>query len=115
MLNLSHTEHTLFRPLPLSLPHHHHHHHFIVGRRPPEALRGAITRHIRAVAGYYRGRCYAWDVVNEALDEDGTYRKSLFYNVLGDEYIRIVKTFEKLIREKPKPGFKRKRKTVAAN
>ncbi|KAL2178007.1 uncharacterized protein P884DRAFT_299272 [Thermothelomyces heterothallicus CBS 202.75] len=30
-------------------------------------------------------------------------------------YDRIVKTFEKLIREKPKPGFKRKRKTVAAN
>ncbi|KAL2168234.1 hypothetical protein VTG60DRAFT_241 [Thermothelomyces hinnuleus] len=56
----------------------------------PEALRGAITRHIRAVAGYYRGRCYAWDVVNEALDEDGTYRTSLFYNVLGDEYIRLA-------------------------
>ncbi|KAL2140344.1 hypothetical protein VTI28DRAFT_3957 [Corynascus sepedonium] len=55
-----------------------------------EALRGAITRHIRAVAGYYRGRCYAWDVVNEALDEDGTYRKSIFYNVLGEEYIKLA-------------------------
>ncbi|KAK3899434.1 glycoside hydrolase [Staphylotrichum tortipilum] len=53
-------------------------------------LSAAITRHIRAVAGYYRGRCYAWDVVNEALDEDGTYRKSLFYNVLGEEYIKLA-------------------------
>jgi endo-1,4-beta-xylanase len=55
-----------------------------------EALTGAITRHIRAVAGYYRGRCYAWDVVNEALDEDGTYRKSVFYQVLGEEYIKLA-------------------------
>lgn len=54
------------------------------------ALRDAITRHIRAVAGYYRGRCYAWDVVNEALDEDGSYRKSVFYNVLGEEYLRLA-------------------------
>ena len=56
----------------------------------PETLTEAITRHIRAVAGYYRGRCYAWDVVNEALDEDGTYRKSVFYNVLGDEYLKLA-------------------------
>jgi endo-1,4-beta-xylanase len=27
-------------------------------------------------------------VVNEALDEDGTYRKSVFYNVLGEEFIK---------------------------
>ena len=55
-----------------------------------EELAEAIERHVRAVAGYYRGRCYAWDVVNEALDEDGSYRQSLFYRVLGEEYIRIA-------------------------
>ena len=54
------------------------------------ALRDAITRHIRGVVGYYRGKCYAWDVVNEALDEDGTYRKSVFYNVLGESYIPLA-------------------------
>ncbi len=54
------------------------------------ALREAMVRHIRGVAGYYRGRCYAWDVVNEALDEDGTYRKSLFFNVLGESYIPLA-------------------------
>ncbi|KAL2268707.1 hypothetical protein VTJ83DRAFT_3553 [Remersonia thermophila] len=54
------------------------------------ALADAIERHIRAVAGYYRGRCHAWDVVNEALDEDGSYRKSVFYRVLGEEYLKLA-------------------------
>ena len=53
-----------------------------------DALRDAITAHITAVAGHWKGRCYAWDVVNEALNEDGTYRESVFYNVLGRDYIR---------------------------
>ena len=55
-----------------------------------DALRDAITRHVRGVVGYYRGQCYAWDVVNEALDEDGSYRQSLFYQVLGEEYIKLA-------------------------
>lgn len=46
-----------------------------------------MTAHITAVAGHWKGRCYAWDVVNEALNDDGTYRTSVFYNVLGPAYI----------------------------
>ncbi len=53
-------------------------------------LRAAIKRHIAGVVGHWKGRCYAWDVVNEALDEDGTYRQSVFYRTLGDEYIRVA-------------------------
>ncbi|KAK3326342.1 glycoside hydrolase superfamily [Apodospora peruviana] len=56
----------------------------------PDSLREAIVRHITNVAGHWKGQCYAWDVVNEALDEDGTYRKSLFYNILGEEYIKLA-------------------------
>ncbi|KAL2262936.1 hypothetical protein VTK26DRAFT_8926 [Humicola hyalothermophila] len=55
-----------------------------------DEMRDVIERHIRAVAGYYKGRCYAWDVVNEGLDEDGSYRKSVFYQVLGEEYFKIA-------------------------
>ncbi|KAB5571861.1 family 10 glycosyl hydrolase [Coniochaeta sp. 2T2.1] len=51
-------------------------------------LLDVITKHITNVAGHWKGRCYAWDVVNEALNEDGTYRQSVFYNVLGEEYIK---------------------------
>ncbi|KAH8902348.1 glycoside hydrolase family 10 protein [Coniochaeta sp. PMI_546] len=53
-----------------------------------DALRDVITAHITNVAGHWKGRCYAWDVVNEALNEDGTYRQSVFYNVLGEDYIK---------------------------
>lgn len=56
----------------------------------PETLRAAMVKHITEVAGYYKGRCYAWDVVNEALEDDGSYRKSLFYNTLGEEYIKLA-------------------------
>jgi endo-1,4-beta-xylanase len=56
----------------------------------PEELRTVIIDHITAVAGHYKGRCLAWDVVNEALDEDGTWRESIFYRVLGEEYIKLA-------------------------
>lgn len=39
---------------------------------------------------HYWGPCYAWDVVNEALNEDSTYRESFFYEVLGEEYIKLA-------------------------
>ncbi|KAK1756428.1 endo-1,4-beta-xylanase B [Echria macrotheca] len=55
-----------------------------------DALREVIVSHITNVAGHWKGQCYAWDVVNEALNEDGTYRESLFYQVLGEEYIKLA-------------------------
>ncbi|KAK3377957.1 glycoside hydrolase superfamily [Podospora didyma] len=56
----------------------------------PETMRVAITRHITNVAGHWKGRCAHWDVVNEALEEDGTYRQSIFYKVLGEEYLKLA-------------------------
>ncbi|TKX19039.1 endo-1,4-beta-xylanase-3 [Elsinoe australis] len=49
-----------------------------------------MREHIQAVAGRYKGRCTRWDVVNEALNEDGTYRESVFYNTIGEAYIPIA-------------------------
>ena len=41
------------------------------------AERAAILReHIAAVVGRYAGKVYAWDVVNEAIEKDGSPRKS---------------------------------------
>jgi endo-1,4-beta-xylanase len=49
-----------------------------------------INTHIANEVGHYKGQCYAWDVVNEALNEDGTYRTNVFYNVIGDSYIPLA-------------------------
>jgi endo-1,4-beta-xylanase len=38
---------------------------------------------------HYAGQCYAWDVVNEALNEDGTFRESVFFTTLGSAYIPL--------------------------
>ncbi|KAH3955380.1 beta-xylanase [Parastagonospora nodorum] len=46
--------------------------------------------HIKAVAGRWKGACTQWDVVNEALNEDGTYRESVWYKTIGEAYIPIA-------------------------
>ncbi len=53
----------------------------------PAKLRQYLEEHIRAVAGRYAGRIDGWDVLNEALNEDGSYRESIFYRLLGEQYI----------------------------
>jgi endo-1,4-beta-xylanase len=51
-------------------------------------FRAAVERHIRIVADHYRGQVYAWDVVNEAIADDGPgLRDSVFQQKLGDTYI----------------------------
>ncbi|PSK36714.1 hypothetical protein B9Z65_1897 [Elsinoe australis] len=50
-------------------------------------LLAAIDNHVRKTLAHFGDNCYAWDVVNEALNDDGTYRESLYYNVTGTEYI----------------------------
>ena len=51
-------------------------------------LRTAFENHIRSVAGHYRGRVLAWDVVNEAVADDGSgLRDTIFRQKLGDRYI----------------------------
>jgi endo-1,4-beta-xylanase len=54
------------------------------------ALAARMKEHIDAVAGRYRGRIHGWDVVNEALEEDGTLRKSPWREILGDDYIALA-------------------------
>jgi endo-1,4-beta-xylanase len=58
----------------------------------PELLLARLRAHVRTVVGRYRGRAQAWDVVNEAFEDDGTWRKSPWYATLGEEY--VAKAFE---------------------
>ena len=51
-------------------------------------LRTEFERHIRGVMEHYRGRVHAWDVVNEAVADNGAFlRDTLFRQRLGDDYI----------------------------
>jgi endo-1,4-beta-xylanase len=60
------------------------------GRYTRQQLVDVVRRHIRALVLRYRGRIAEWDVVNEPLDENGRVRRSLFFRVLGTEYIDIA-------------------------
>ncbi|HET9655318.1 MAG TPA: non-reducing end alpha-L-arabinofuranosidase family hydrolase [Kineosporiaceae bacterium] len=53
------------------------------------ALRSAMISHIQGVAGHYKGKLYAWDVVNEAFNEDGSRRPSNLQGT-GNDWIEVA-------------------------
>jgi endo-1,4-beta-xylanase len=64
------------------------------GQVSKDVLLQRLKTHITAVVSRYKGRVYAWDVVNEAIDDDSTkfLRNSAWYRICGDEF--IAKAFE---------------------
>ncbi len=57
----------------------------------PDSLRAILLEHIATVVGHYKGQIYAWDVVNEALnDGDGALRSTLWSQALGPSYIETA-------------------------
>jgi len=59
-----------------------------------DVLLKRLKDHITTVVNRYKGKIYAWDVVNEAIDDDSTkfLRNSLWYQICGDDF--IIKAFE---------------------
>jgi endo-1,4-beta-xylanase len=53
------------------------------GHFTTQELSRLLREHILRVMKHYKGRVFAWDVVNEALDENGNVRDSLWYNQPG--------------------------------
>lgn len=60
---------------------------FVRGMKDADSVKQYFTNHIKTVAGRYNGKVLSWDVVNEALNEDGTMRKSIFLDKLGDDFV----------------------------
>ena len=52
-----------------------------------DELLATMRDHIATVVGRYKGRIDGWDVVNEALNEDGTLRDSKWRTIIGDDYL----------------------------
>jgi len=52
-----------------------------------DALLARMHEHIATVVGRYHGRIKGWDVVNEAVNEDGTLRESKWRKIIGDDFI----------------------------
>ncbi len=64
-----------------------------------DSFRLFFTDHIKTVASRYAGKIHSWDVVNEALEEDGTLRNSILLKQLGPEY--IIEAFRLAFRYSP--------------
>lgn len=60
---------------------------YMKGIKDSKTMSFHIQNHINTVVKRYKGKIHTWDVVNEALNEDGTLRESVFFNIMGSEYI----------------------------
>jgi endo-1,4-beta-xylanase len=56
------------------------------GNWTADQLTAIMRNHILNVVTYFGGNCYSWDVVNEALNSNGTFSSSVWYDTIGEEY-----------------------------
>ncbi len=62
----------------------------IRGAFSPEELKDLMVAHIATEAGRYKGAIYAWDVVNEPFADGGQWRRSIWYDAMGPDYVAIA-------------------------
>jgi endo-1,4-beta-xylanase len=55
-----------------------------------EVLIERMETHINTLVGRYKGRVQTWDVVNETILDDGSWRNSKFYQILGEDFVKIA-------------------------
>jgi endo-1,4-beta-xylanase len=60
---------------------------FVKNIKDADSLQMFLENHISTIASRYDGKIYSWDVVNEALNEDGSMRNSIFLQKLGPNYV----------------------------
>jgi endo-1,4-beta-xylanase len=89
-------------------------HNFVWHQQLPDWLTGQkwskkelisiLEHHIKNEAKRYKNDCYAWDVVNEAFNDNGTYRSDIWLDTIGaPEYIELAFKFA---RKYTSPGTK---------
>ncbi|MFE1745918.1 endo-1,4-beta-xylanase [Coleofasciculus sp. H7-2] len=60
------------------------------GKFSREQLQEILREHIQTVVGRYRGQLAVWDVVNEAVEKDGSLRKTIWLKKIGPEHIEMA-------------------------
>ena len=60
---------------------------FMRNMKDADSVKQFFTNHINTIAGRYNGKVFSWDVVNEALEEDGSMRTSIFLEKLGPDFV----------------------------
>lgn len=58
-----------------------------------EVMIERMRTHISTVVGRYKGRVKGWDVVNETIMEDGTFRDSKLVQIIGEDFVKLAFQF----------------------
>jgi endo-1,4-beta-xylanase len=58
-----------------------------------ETMIERMRNHITTIVSRYKGRVKGWDVVNEAIMDDGSWRNSKFYQIVGDDFVKLAFQF----------------------
>src|SRR5690606_33625630 len=70
---------------------------FFIGKDGKEVSREVLIerrrKYIQTVVSRYKGRIKGWDVVNEAILDNGDWRQSKFYQIIGEDFIELAFQF----------------------